>query len=199
VSCLTSIWRAGLNGFVATSAQRFVDRVGCTVTALLGLAEESPELARAVLPQLRDPQDALRRIVVAGIAAGGRSPDAVFPAGPAAAETVFDDALDVMAARLAGAGRPILADLARPMTAMLVLPYVGLADVAAAMRPATRTASVVPIAGASASTVRTGASATRSAARSRRTRSAQSSHAPAATAEETAGATAGATVVSARS
>lgn len=168
-----------------TSGQHFVDRVRTTVTALLGLAEESPELARAMLPQLRDRHDALRRIIVSAIAAGGCSSEAVFPAGPAAAETAFEDALDVVAARLAGGERPVLSDLARPMTAMLVLPYVGLSDVAAAMRPATRTASVIPIAGASASTVSTGASPSRSAARSRRTRSAQSSQAPAATAEET--------------
>jgi hypothetical protein len=186
VSRLTSIRGAGCNGFVATSAQHFVERVGTTVTALLGLAEESPELARAILPRLRDPHDALRGIIVGALAAGGRCPGAVFPAEPAAAATVFEDALDVVAARLAGAGRPALSELARPMTAMLVLPYVGLADVAAAMRPATRTASVIPIAGVSARS---------SGSRSRRTRSAQSSHAPAATAEETVGAT----VVSARS
>ncbi len=174
---------------MVTSGQRFVERVGCTVSALLGLAEESPELARAMVPQLRDRHDALRRIMVSAIAAGGRSDEAVFPAGPAAAEKVFEDALDVVAARLAADSRPVLADLARPMTAMLVLPYVGLSDVAAAMRPAARTAAVIPIAGVSASTTSVGASSSRSAARSRRTRSAQSSHAPAATAEENVSAT----------
>ncbi len=117
---------------MATSVQLFVDQVEISVTALLGLAEESPDLARAVLPQLRDPQDALRRVIVSAIDAGGRCCEAGVPVGPAAAATAFEDALDVVAARLGEDSRPVLSDLVRPITAMLVLPYLGQADVAAA-------------------------------------------------------------------
>jgi hypothetical protein len=187
---------------MGTDGQRHEERVRATVGALLAAAQREPERARALLPALSDDGSAVRRELCALVDAGRAIADAVRPMDAGTADWVVDQALDVVAARLAdGDADPALSDLVGPLTALALLPYAGLPAVTRALAPraavaaqpaATSSASASPTTGASARTVSIGASPGRSAARPRRTRSAHSSQAPAATASETSPIVAGA-------
>src|SRR5215218_6194746 len=157
-------------------------RVRQAVVALLTAAEANPDAARRALTN-RDAVGPSYAELLTTVLAGARDPRAVAPMQPGGARWVVDAALDALAARLTAEPSPALGDLVGPMCGLLLLPYASLGAVANAI------ASAPPTTGATASTTRSGASAGSAAASPRRTRSAQSSKAPAATALATVSST----------
>jgi AcrR family transcriptional regulator/DNA-binding MarR family transcriptional regulator len=134
--CLMEAFAHGLERARATAAAAYEgaegwsDQIRASLTALLGLFDEEPQVARLLLvdsassgpagqAQRTDILEQLARVVDRGRAGAPRQPP------PLTAEGVVGGAVSVVTARLFKRDADPLVELVNPLMSMIVLPYLG--------------------------------------------------------------------------
>ncbi len=110
---------------------RWEDRVRAALMSLLGFAEENPRLAQFMLPTgareslTSDRCERLRSRLADALEQGRPVQPADVPAAAFGANAVIAAAAAILHAKLSEAPLPSLRELAGPLAAMIVLPYLG--------------------------------------------------------------------------